>query len=332
MKRRSILVTGLLLAFGIGLAGCDLARLQEGLETPSQAALDSAAQSASRFAAPRSITQYDHFDVAVEPDLLVRVHARETPNTVANIYMIHGAGAGSWAWEEFFEHMPTRFNLYALSWRGHFESSPVADANAADYVTDQMAVLAAIEARNELPTHVVGHSYGGATAVLMAAQSDVEIASLHLLAPVAPLDYSVTQRLLVPVIAPAFIATENDADGVFGGMFLSETRMRHWFDAYAGQPFSEEKRGLIAGDGVSPAWQQELEAAYAALRTRDLPVTMIIARYDNVVVPRRQQMAADLAGASVSTINSGHYIPLGVSSGEIAHTIILNIRQMQNGS
>ena len=44
----------------------------------------------------------------------------------------------------------------------NFESSPVEDADASDYVGDQIAVLDAIENRNNLPVHVVGHSYGGA--------------------------------------------------------------------------------------------------------------------------------------------------------------------------
>lgn len=169
----------------------------------------------------------------------------------------------------------------------HFESTLVADADSADYVNDQLAVLAEIGRRNALPVHVVGHSCGGATSVLMAARDDVEIASLHLLAPVAPLDYSVTQSLLVPLIAPAFIGTENDADGVFGGMFLFGTRMRHWYDTYASQPYSEEKPSLIAGDGIAPAWQTELTDAYCVLGQRGLPVWMTIARYDNAVVPRR---------------------------------------------
>lgn len=331
-KGRTVLFASLLVVLELGLAGCDLARLQEGLVKPSPAVLESAERSAVQFTPPPPITDYEYFDVAVEDGAVVRVHTRETASATANIYMIHGAGGGSWAWEEFFDHIPENYNLYALSWRGHFESSHVEDANAADYVRDQIAGLNAIKTRNDLTVHVIGHSYGAATSVLMAAQPDVEFASLHLLAPVAPLDYSVTQRILVPIVAPAFIATENEADGVFGDMFLSKTRMHHWFNAYAGQSFSAEKRGLITGDGVSPAWQQKLAAAYEALKARDLPVAMLIAQYDNVVVPRRQHIAADLAGAAVTMVESGHYIALGTKSEDIAHAITLNITELHSGS
>lgn len=312
----------------LAVTGCDLARLQDGLETPSIGFVQQVNDS-EVFQAPRAITGYDTFDVPVEEDLRVRVHAREAPGARANILLIHGAGGGAWVWEEFFETMPRSYNLYALSWRGHFDSTPVANADSAAYVRDQIAVLAAIAQRNNLPVHVVGHSYGGATAVLMAADPRVEIASLHLLASVAPLDYSTTQRLLVPVIAPAFIKSENEADGVFGSMFLSEARMQHYFQRYAGQDFSDEKRGLIAKDGVSPGWQAQLAESYRTVGVRGIPTQIMIARYDNVVVPRRQRGAAALANASVVAFESGHYLPLDRQTDQVMLAITAELDRLE---
>lgn len=320
MKRsslRKLLVAGLVLTSGLGFVGYELASLQSGLEPAPTAAFERAAERASDFTPPPAIGTYDSFDVSVTDDLFVRVHKKENNSARGNILLIHGAGGGAWVWEEFLASMPSSYNLYAMSWRGHFDSSPVGDANSTDYVVDQRAVFDAIQSRNSLPMHVIGHSYGGATAVLMAADNKLDIASLHLLAPVVPLDYSVVQRLLVPAIAPMFIGTSNDADGVFGGMFLSEARMRHWYDAYASQPYSEEKPGLIAGDGISPAWQAELRAAYRSLATRNIPVQMLIAGYDNVVVPDRQRIAAGDANATVWTVDDGHYLQLGEHVPEI---------------
>ena len=94
--------------------------MQYGLESPSPEALENVEQNSADFVAPPPINDYEHFDVAVEDEVVVRVHAREMPNATANIYMIHGAGGGAWAWEDFFDQLPEHYNLYALSWRGQF--------------------------------------------------------------------------------------------------------------------------------------------------------------------------------------------------------------------
>lgn len=320
-----ILLASLLLC-AVGLASWSVANLQAGLEEPTAPVLSAAASRTEGRPLPKSIASYDQFDVAVTQKTSVSVYARETENASANIFMVHGADGGAWVWEYFFQHMPKEYNLYALSWRGHFDSSPAKDARAKEYVADQDAALAAIARSNDLPIHVIGHSYGGATTILQAAQSEIPISSVILLAPVVPLDYDLAQRLIVPAVAPLFISEENDADGEFGGMFLSKNRMQQYFDEYAVKNFSNEKPGLIAGDGVSPKWQKKLADAYAKVTKRDITVSMYIARYDNVVVPRRQRLTASNNDIRLTEIDSGHYIQLDVEAENIVNIIAENIR------
>ncbi|MEM7345041.1 MAG: alpha/beta hydrolase, partial [Chloroflexota bacterium] len=291
------------------------------------------------------ITAYDSFSVHVEENITVDVHMREVPDALANIFMVHGAGGGAWAWELYFNRFPDTYNLYAISWRGHFTSSPVEDANTADYVRDQLAAITAISNRNNLPIHVIGHSYGGATTVLATAQASEQVSSLHLLAPVVPLDYTFIQAQVVPLIMPPILRNstakettaaeaaaasgeDSDGSGTYTGMFLDQTQMERYWDLYAGKPFSVEKPSLIAVDGLSPAWQIKLDNAYKAVGKADLSIWFLIARYDNVVIPDEQRETATEIGAPVIELESGHYIQLDVEADKSAEVIVANLEAL----
>lgn len=317
----------------VGWIGVDLSQLQAGLESPPDALVDLASDELALQSRPVPISNYGRFSVPVTDEIEVMVYARETETAVGNIFMIHGAGGGAWAWEAFFETVPETYNLYALSWRGHFDSTPVEDANSQDYVEDQLAVLAAIGERNELPIHVVGHSYGGATAVFMTAEVPDQVSSLTLLAPVVPLDYSwlqaqIVPRLLTPIIRSA-LDPEGGIDGPFEEMFLAETQMVHYNEQYASQPFSVEKPGLLAEDGFAVEWQSQLEAAYQQVGASGLPIWMQIARYDNTVVPQRQRDVASANEISFIQLESGHYIQLDVQNADSASMIVAHLNSLE---
>lgn len=321
-------VVGVAGLFGISaVAGCSVTQLQAGLESPPPQLITRINSATLIEDFPTEISNYESFLVRVTPDISVNVYAREFDEAEANIFLVHGAGGGAWSWEYYFELLPRKFNVYALSWRGHFDSSPVEDARIRDYVRDQEAALLSVSRRNDLPIHVVGHSYGGASATIQAAQSELDIKSLTLLAPVVPLDYTLAQRLIVPTIAPYFIKTgePEQIDGTFGDMFLSETRRRYYFDAYASQDYSIEKPGLIAGDGVSARWQSTLDEAFEVVTSKAIPTEIVSARFDNVIVPRRQERIAKLHNIEMITIESGHYIPLDDLAEESVELVITHI-------
>ncbi len=316
----------------LGYAGYDLYRLQANFESPSEDVVLKADEALSDLSSPKPIDSYEVLEIPVVDDVSVTVHYLERPDATANVLMVHGAGGGAWVWEYFFELLPEEYNLYAISWRGHFTSSPVADANSQDYVQDQAAVIDAITERNDLPLHILAHSYGGATSVMLGSQGPEEISSLHLVAPVVPVEFTFLQRQLVPPIVGRII--ENSADspesGPFKGMFVSQTQMAHYFETHASQPYSVEKPGLIARDGLSQTWYDELDSAYQAIGDSELPVWMFIARYDNVVVPEQQKLTADSIGANWSELESGHYIQLDVQLVEVVNTITNNLASLNN--
>lgn len=174
-------------------------------------------------------------------------------------------------------------------------------------------MLDAIRARSPLPIHIVAHSYGAATAVLAEAQAPSGVASLQLLAPVVPLDYSPIQRAVVPRVMPRVLASKGPSspqgppEQPFAGMFIDQAQMNKVWEKHAGQTYSAESSLLIAQDGVSPTWQAQLDDAYRSLST---PMFFLTARYDNVVVPRRQHALAQALQVPVIELASGHYLPL----------------------
>lgn len=334
-KRKFFAAVAAVLAI-VGWVGLELMGLQSGLRSPTPEAIAAAAAEDHTRTPPAPIGEYQSISVPVEGDVVVTVHLREDDAATDNLFLVHGAGGGAWVWEEYFSLMPEQYNLYAISWRGHFTSSPVEDADTADYVADQLAAIEMITRRNDLPVHVIGHSYGGATSVLAADEAPQHVESLHLLAPVVPLDYSFVQATVAPIVVPPILdssaSTEEQAirsgDGPVGayvGMFLSQAQMDRYWDSYAGQPFSIEKRSLIAVDGISPDWQDKLDNSYRSLGERGVPVWFLTSPYDNVVAPAEQLETATEIGATVVELESGHYIPLDVAADESVAIVLENL-------
>ena len=329
MKRRLLWIVVTVFILILGVVGYDVSRLQTGFESPSPALIEQANLMVANQPDVPNIGSYDSFEVPVEDGIGVTVYVRESDTAVANILMIHGAAGGAWVWEYYLATFPNEFNLYAMSWRGHFDSSPVDDANSADYVLDQTAVLSAIQGRNALPVHLIGHSFGGATAVLQTAGMVDQVASIHLLGAVVPLQYSPIQRQIVPRLLPPIIlqAAGEDGQGAspFPDMFIATDRMKAYQIEHASQPYSVEKPGLMPGDAFAVAWQEELDVAYRTVAQSDVPVWMIIARYDNVVKPADSREMAARLGVTAVQLESGHYIQLDLQALESAKLILNNL-------
>ncbi|MFT5582841.1 MAG: pimeloyl-ACP methyl ester carboxylesterase [Cognaticolwellia sp.] len=325
--------TGALLALGaLVWASADLAQLQRGLEEAPQERIALAAQDSVAGHPVQPMSAYPSFQVRSAPGVDVVVHYRESPSAKANLTFVHGASSGAWAWARLFVFFGPEYNLYALSWRGHFDSAPQpGDADSWDYVQDQLSSLSAVQARSPLPTHVIAHSYGAATAVLAAHREPQGVASMQLLAPVVPLDYSRIQSAVVPRIMPRILSRDGPPDPLapaeqpFAGMFVDQQQMQKIWVDHAGQTYSVESPLLIAQDGVSPQWQGQLKQAYESLK---MPVFFLTARYDNVVVPRRQHTLAQSIQAPLVELESGHYLPLDVAWQQTAEQIQANLESL----
>jgi len=113
----------------------------------------------------------------------LHVH-RYGPSGPAQVLTIHGVTEHGRAWELLASHLP-EISIAAPDLLGHGRSSWAApwsiDANVA-------ALAALIDTAADGPVVVVGHSFGGAVALQLAAARPDQVAALVLLDPAAALD------------------------------------------------------------------------------------------------------------------------------------------------
>ncbi len=331
LKQRLYVTLGLLITLGIALAvvAYDLSSLQAGAQRPSDALIQRADQAGASFTDP-DISSYSWFETQTDAIATVRVYAVESGHD-ASVLMIHGAGGGAWSWEPWMRAFSQEFNVYALSWRGHFDSSAVPDANRADYVRDTLSVLRAIQSRNEgRPIQLIAHSWGGPVAISITLQAPDAVQRMALLAPVVPLDSTPIRSLILPNVVRPIVRQTLQAGrpgSAFQGMFVSRALMQQYLDKYAGRPFSVEKPGLLADDQFLPERQAALRAEWQKLGQTGKPVLIVIARYDNVVSPIALRNWSTQVGAQIVEFDSGHYLQLDWLRYDVATAVASWLRQ-----
>jgi pimeloyl-ACP methyl ester carboxylesterase len=123
-----------------------------------------------------------------EHELHVETHAPEAPSHEETLLFVHGAGCGSWFWENVLPYFSERgWRCAALNWRGHhhsrvLEPEQLAALTLYDYVDDIDAVASEIDG----PFITVAHSIGGLVALKHAEIGFVQSIGLALYAPAPP--------------------------------------------------------------------------------------------------------------------------------------------------
>ena len=153
------------------------------------------------------------------------------------LLFVHGAGCGSWVWENFLPYFAAQgWDAAAVSWRGHPPSPAMAaddfvQVTLHDYVEDVDTVAAALGR----PVVVVAHSVGGLVGLKHAEIGFTQPDGLALLAPAPPAQaggYNFATygtRYPVPPFDPAtvrtlfFHAIEGDAVERYAGMMCDES-------------------------------------------------------------------------------------------------------------
>lgn len=99
------------------------------------------------------------------------------------VILVHGSVSDYREWSHQMEPLARRYRVIAYSRRYHWPNQPPgndADATLARQVEDLVALIGALKIA---PVHLVGHSYGGATALLLARQHPELVRSLILAEP-----------------------------------------------------------------------------------------------------------------------------------------------------
>ena len=93
------------------------------------------------------------------------------------ILLIHGATLRSEDWENIFPRLATRYRVIAYDARGHGKSARAAGYTLVSLAGDAARVLREIA---KVPAIVIGHSLGGATALVLAAREPALLKALVL--------------------------------------------------------------------------------------------------------------------------------------------------------
>jgi pimeloyl-ACP methyl ester carboxylesterase len=100
------------------------------------------------------------------------------------VLAVHSSGMSSRQWKRLESELPAGHRLVAPDLIGYGDSSPWSSAERFHFVLDQLAIERVLESLSE-PAHLVGHSYGGFLALLVALHHPARIRSVSVFEPVS---------------------------------------------------------------------------------------------------------------------------------------------------
>ena len=118
-----------------------------------------------------------------DPKLAYYDSGAGAPNTTGEppIVLLHGATFRSEDWENIFPRLATRYRVIAYDARGHGKSGRAATYAIGEFADDLLRVIDTVAGR---PAIVIGHSLGGAAALVAAAKRPDAVRALVLEDPV----------------------------------------------------------------------------------------------------------------------------------------------------
>ena len=259
-------------------------------------------------------TAYDSLDDLREETLLVdgmRLFARTGGTGDATLLFIHGWADSSVVWRRSMRYWGDRYRTVALDQPGHGRSSPTPVAGGAPAIAARLAAAIAMLDPRDLT--LVGHSFGGLMALLIAQQAPELVARLVLvdaawygpeIMPVplpAALRHGLAlagmtllrplRRLTAPLLAPLLTRV----DGRY------EDQFRRWHALTQAEPWwLARTAGMIQQSDLS-----------AVLPRIGQPALVITGTADRTVPPRHaRQLAARLPDARLVEIRGAGHHPM----------------------
>ncbi len=230
------------------------------------------------------------------------------------LLFIHGFGAGSHYWRGLEDYFGKNFNTVALDLKGFGYSDKPADGNYRG--SDQAAIVTAfLEAKDLHQVVLVGHSLGGAVALLTGLQEGPlgRVKALILLDPATydqPLPgfmrllRTPVLGLLLPALLPKDIMVKKMLAEVFAEKDKITPEMIQQYVAYLQTP------GAAAAlrETAKEIYWEDLDGVMAKTAALKMPVLIIWGEQDRILpVASGRRLQADLQGAEMVVIpGSGH--------------------------
>jgi len=206
--------------------------------------------------------------------------------TVKNIILVHGAFADGSGWRHVYDRLTA--NGYNVS----IVQNPLTSW------ADDVAATRRVLARQNGPTILVGHSYGGP--IITEVGTDEKVAGLVYIASFAP-DVGEALQDLYGNHPPSEDWVVEQTEDRF--LFVSPEHFKAGFAADitdADAAFLRESQVHIALDAVA------VKATGAAWKTK--PSWMLVATQDRSIVPDLQRIHARKIGAKVTEIEGSHAV------------------------
>jgi pimeloyl-ACP methyl ester carboxylesterase len=207
------------------------------------------------------------------------------------LVLVHGAGTSGAIWRRTLPLLADGRRVVAPDLPGYGGSPAAGPGFALEEVTDRL-VTGLDEAGVPVPYDLVGHSMGGAIAILLAARHPERVRRLVLVAPagLAALP-RVAAGLLGAVAAPFAVARRTLATPLAGSAFVRRLALAGVARDGARVP-TEHARAVLAssagatriGPGLASAANADLRDALASVRA---PLGLVWGEHDPVIPPRR---------------------------------------------
>jgi 3-oxoadipate enol-lactonase len=218
--------------------------------------------------------------------LAIRAEGRGDP-----LVLVHGAGTSSAIWRRTMPRLADRRRVVAPDVPGYGGSPAAGPGFALEQVADNLAA-GLRDAGVPAPYDLVGHSMGGAIAILLAAHHPDDVRRLVLVAPagLAALPRAAA-GLLGAVAAPFAIARRTVATPFAGSALVRRLALAGVARDGARVPV-EHARAVLAssagatriGPGLASAATADLREALAGVRA---PLGVVWGEHDPVIPPRR---------------------------------------------
>lgn len=204
--------------------------------------------------------------------------------TVRNIVLVHGAFADGSGWRGVYD------DLTARGYRVTIVQNPLTS------LADDVAATQRILARQQGPSILVGHSYGG---VVITEAGDIPgVAGLVYVSAIAPDVGESTGQALSPVPAPPEFVVDPQPDG-YG--FLGLERFKAAFAADLSDADAAFLRDSQAPIALSIFGTPLTHAAW-----RNRPSWAVVATQDHSIAPQLLRQMAERAGAEIVEVEGSH--------------------------
>ncbi|QAY76346.1 alpha/beta fold hydrolase [Sphingosinicella sp. BN140058] len=211
---------------------------------------------------------------------------RPAAGQARNVVLVHGAFADGSGWRGVYDDLTRR------GYRVSIVQNPLTS------LADDVAATKRVLARQDGPTILVGHSYGGT--VITEAGVDPKVIGLVYVAALAPDAGESTGDQFADIPAPAGFVIEPQADG-FGFVNLDKFKSGFAGDTSdADAAFLRDSQVPIA---MSAFGEKVTQAAW-----RSKPSWAVIATRDSAIDPKLLRWTAKRIGASAHEVEGSHVV------------------------